>query len=539
MVDAKYTQYANDVISGKVIAGKHLKQACQRFLLWLQRDDIEFRPDRADKVVNFANHITHSNNRHLTIELQAWQLFIIYNVFGFYWRGTDERVIHNVYIEVARKNGKSTLISLLALYMMMADGEYQAEVDIVANSHKQAQILYGMAQNYCESIDPKGKYFKRFRDNIQFTKTKSVVQTLASDTKNLDGYNASCFIMDEVHEQPNDLLYNVFKTSQAARKNPLGILITTAGLSMDSFCYAFRQNVLEVVYGTKDDDSTAGFIFSLDDEDDYRDESVWTKANPNLGVSVNKAYLREQVLQAENNPSLASNIQTKNFNVWSQTFDVWLPEEYLLRASKPIAWDFFKGKTVYVGIDLASVSDLTAVTYLTTDEGKYYAKTQYYIPSTCLNHNYNQTKYKEWKAEKYITVCPGNVTDYDYILSDLLKHKQEGMNIENIGYDQWNSIQFAISATEAGLTMTPYSQTLGSFNRPTKEIERLLKMENFIIDDNPITRWCFANSALKKDYHDNCKPVKAYTDNCKIDGVISNIEALGIYLQSPHYTAMV
>lgn len=539
MTDSKYTQYANDVISGKVIAGKHLKQACQRFLVWMERDDIEFRPDKADKVLNFANNITHARNKHLTIELQAWQLFIIYNVFGFYWRGTDERVIHNVYVEVSRKNGKSTLISLLALYMMMADGEYQAEVDIVANSHKQAQILYGMASNYCESIDTKGKYFKRFRDNIQFTRTKSCIQTLASDTKNLDGYNASCFIMDEVHEQPNDLLYNVLKTSQAARKNPLGILITTAGLSMDSFCYSFRQNVLEVVYGTKDDDSTAGFIFSLDDDDDYRDETVWTKANPNLGVSVNKAYLREQVLQAENNPSLASNIQTKNFNIWSQTFDVWLPEEYLLRASKLINWDFFRGKTVYVGIDLASVSDLTAVTYLTTDEGKYYTKTQYYIPSTCLSHNYNQTKYKEWKAEKYITVCPGNVTDYDYILSDLLKHKQEGMNIENIGYDQWNSIQFAISATEAGLTMTPYSQTLGSFNRPTKEVERLLKMENFIIDDNPITRWCFANSALKKDYHDNCKPVKAYTDNNKIDGVISNIEALGIYLQSPHYTAMV
>ena len=210
-----------------------------------------------------------------------------------------------------------------------------------------------------------------------------------------------------------------------------------------------------------------------------------------------------------------------------------------MRASKPIAWDFFKGKTVYVGIDLASVSDLTAVTYLTTEDSKYYTKTQYYIPSTCLSHNYNQTKYKEWKANKYITVSPGNVTDYDYILSDLLKHKQEGMNVENIAYDQWNSIQFAISATEAGLTMTPYSQTLGNFNRPTKEIERLLKMENFIIDDNPITRWCFSNSALKKDYHDNAKPVKAYTDNNKIDGVISNIEALGIYLQSPHYTAMV
>lgn len=539
MPDDKYTRYAKDVIEGKKIAGGHIRKACQRFLIWMQRDDIEFRADKVDNVVNFCHNITHAKNKHLTIQLQDWQLFVIYNIFGWYYRGTDQRVTHNVYIEVARKNGKSTLISLIALYMMIGDGEYSAEVDIVANSHKQAQILYSMASNYCESIDYKGKYFKRYRDNIQFTKTKSKIQTLASDTKTLDGYNASCFIMDEVHEQPNDLLYNVLKTSQASRKNPLGVLITTAGLNMDSFCYSYRQNALEVMYGTKNDDSTFAAIYSIDDDDDFRDETIWQKANPNLGISVNKSYLHEQVLQAENNPSLSSNIQTKNFNVWSQTFDVWLPEEYLLKASQPIGWDFFINKTVWVGIDLASVSDLTAVTYLTVHDGKYYAKTSYYIPSTSLSHNYNQTKYKEWKNEKYLTVCPGNVTDYDFILNDLLRHKQEGMIIENIGYDQWNAIQFAISATDAGFTMTPYGQTLGNFNRPTKEIERQLKMNNYIIDDNPITRWCFANCALKKDYHDNCKPVKAFSDNNKIDGTISNIEALGIYLLSPHYTALV
>ena len=539
MPDDKYTRYAKDVIDGKIIAGEHIKKACQRFMLWINRDDIEFRADKVDQVVNFCHNITHAKNKHLTIQLQDWQLFIIYNIFGWYYRGTNQRVIHNVYIEVARKNGKSTLISLIALYMMIGDGEYSAEVDIVANSHKQAQILYKMSSDYCESVDPKGKYFKRYRDNIQFTKTKSKIQTLASDTKTLDGYNASCFIQDEVHEAPNDLLYNVLKTSQASRQNPLGVLITTAGLNMDGFCYSYRQNALEVMYGTKNDDSTFAAIYSIDDDDDFRDETIWQKANPNLGVSVMESMLREQVLQAENNPSLSSNIQTKNFNVWSQTFDVWLPEEYLLKASQPIGWDFFINKTVWVGIDLASVSDLTAVTYLTVDNGKYYAKTSYYIPSTSLSHNYNQTKYKEWKNEKYLTVCPGNVTDYDFILNDLLRHKQEGMIIENIGYDQWNAIQFAISATDAGFTMTPYGQTLGNFNRPTKEIERQLKMNNYIIDDNPITRWCFSNCALKKDYHDNCKPVKAFSDNNKIDGTISNIEALGIYLLSPHYTALV
>ena len=535
-MNEKYIRYPKAVLEEKIVACEYVKRACKKFLDWFKREDIEFRTDKAEKIERFCYNITHSKNKQLQIEIQEWQKFILYFIFGWYYKETDERVIHNVYIEVARKNGKSTLISLIALYMMMGDGEYSSEVDIVANSHKQAQILYKMSSDYCESVDPKGKYFKRYRDNIQFSKTKSKIQVLASDTKTLDGYNSYCFIQDEVHEAVSDLLYNVLKTSQASRKNPLGILITTAGLNMDSFCYQYRQNCIDILYGLKEDDSTFSIIYTLDETDDFRNDKVWVKSNPNLGVSVRGSYLKEQVLQAENNPSLSSNIQTKNFNIWSQTFDVWIDDEYLVKSAQPIDWEFFKGKSVYMGIDLAAVSDLCAVSYMALDEGKYYFKTDYYIPSSCLSHNYNQSKYREWKETKNLTVCPGNVSDYDYILRDILS---KSLIIENIGYDQWNSTQFAINATENGLNLTPYSQTLGSFNKPTKEIERLIKMGNVIIDNNPITRWCFNNAALKVDYNQNCKPIKAFTENNKIDGVISMIQALGIYLGIPHYTALV
>ena len=305
----KYKLYAESVCKGEIVACEYVKRACKKFLDWFSREDIEFREKQAEKIETFCYNITHSRNKQLQIDIQEWQKFILYFIFGWYYKGSDDRVIHNVYIEVARKNGKSTVISLIALYMMMGDGEYSSEVDIVANSHKQAQILYKMSSDYCESIDPKGKYFKRYRDNIQFTKTKSKIQVLASDTKTLDGYNSYCFIQDEVHEAPNDLLYNVLKTSQASRKNPLGILITTAGLNMDSFCYQYRQNCIDILYDLKKDDSTFSLIYTLDDEDDFRDNKVWVKSNPNMGVSVRESYLKEQVLQAENNPSLSSNIQ--------------------------------------------------------------------------------------------------------------------------------------------------------------------------------------------------------------------------------------
>ena len=539
MIDEKYISYPKKVLSGEIIAGEYIKLACQRYLDWFSREDLEFKTKKADKVVNFCNNVSNGKNKNLKIDLQEWQKFILYAVFGWYYKGTKERVIHTVFVEVARKNGKSTFISLIALYMMMADGEYKSEVDILANSHKQAQLLYNMSSDFCESIDPQGKYFKRYRDNIQFPKTKSMIQVLSSDTTALDGYNAYMFVQDEVHEAPNDLLYNVMKTSQASRVNPLAILITTAGLNMDSFCYHFRSNCIEVLHGLKQDDSLFSMIYSLDENDDYRDSEVWVKANPNLGVSVKESYLKEQVISAQNNTTLTSNIQTKNFNIWSQTFDVWIENNLLLKASKPIDWVFYKDKVCYLGVDLAAVSDLTAVSFLTVYDDVYYFKTLYYIPSSCLSHNYNQEKYRKWRNTKDIRVITGNCTDYDVILSDILKLRENGALIESVAYDSWNATQFAINATAEGLPLSPFSQTLGNFNRPTKEMERLLKNGKVVFDDNEITRWCYQNATLKVDWNENAKPVKMNNDNYKIDGVISSIQALGSFLSSPRYTAII
>ena len=540
MSNKTYYKYACGVIDGSILACTYVKQCCKKFYSLINDDKYEFREDKVNKIINFCNNITHSSNKNLEIEIQDWQTFIFAYIFGFYYKGTEERLIKQSYIEVARKNGKSTLISLIALYMMIGDGEYKSEVDIVANSHKQSKILYGMSSDYCQSIDPKGKYFKRYRDSIIFDKTKSKIQALASDTTNLDGYNPYCFIIDEVHEQKDSLLYNVLRTGQASRKNPLGILITTAGLNMDSFCYSYRQNCIDILYGLKEDDSNFSIIYTLDDEDDYRNPEVWIKSNPNLGVSVRHKYLEEQVLQADNNPALSANIQTKNFNIWSQTLEVWIPDEYICSASQQeVPISFFCNKDTHIGVDLAAVSDLTAVTLMTFFEGKYYYHTEYYIPSSCLSHNYNMVKYREWKNEKYLNVVPGNITDYDVIADDITKWRSEGVNITNIYYDPWNSVQWAIDMTNRGFLLTPFSQTVGNFNRGTKEFERQVKSGNVVIDKNPITRYCFANATLRVDYNSNCKPQKSGSENNKIDGVISMVQALGGYLTNPQYTAMV
>lgn len=541
-IDEKYLYYAKSVLEGKIKSCETIKLACKRYLDWFNREDIEFRPEKGDRVVNFISKLKHytgkSNGKFFVLE--DWQKWVIYSIFGFYWKGTRKRVIHNVYIEIARKNGKSALISAICLYCMMADGENGAEVDVVANSRQQAKILYDMCRTFGETIDPRGKYLKGFRDRIKFDYTKSHIQVLSSDAATLDGYNASMFAQDEVHEAKDDKLYNVMKTSQGMRENPLAVLITTAGFNLFGFCYQIRSNYIDILHGLKTDDSQFSAIFTLDKDDDWTDESNWIKANPNLDITVSSDYLKEQVNSAKVNPSLETNIRTKNFNQWLSSSDVWLPNDILVESSRKLTDDDFVGRVCNIGVDLAAVSDFTAVSLMTrNNDGKYLFLTKYYIPSSCLEGNPNSEKYKEWKKNNLIVVCPGNCTDYDYILTDILKWRDKGIMIEKVSYDSYNATQFAINATEEGLPLQPFSQSLWHFNLSTKEFERQLKQNNVIIDNNEITRWCFSNVALKYDHNDNCKPIKGGTEMQKIDGVIAMLEALGGYLETPHYNNMI
>lgn len=532
----KYKEYAELVVSGGVTSGKWLQLAARRYLSWFDRSDIFFDPSAADKVVNFIQRLSHFTGRHAgkPFLLEPWQKWLVYAIFGFLKKSTGQRVVKNVFLSIARKNGKSALAAAIALYCLVADNEPNAEIELVANSKQQAKITFGMCGNLVSSIDKKGKFFRQYRDTIHFDYTKSLLQVLASDVTSLDGYNASCFICDEVHEYKDSKLYDVLKSSQGMRDKPLSVLITTSGFNLHGFCKNYEDSVKEVVSGQKDDDTLLGVIFQLDEGDDWKDPTNWQKANPNLGVTVLPEYLQEQVQQAVNTPSLEVGIRTKNLNQWLSSSDIWLSNDLLLKHSRDLDFtDTFQGQTTYIGVDLSSVSDLTAVSYLTVKEGIYYFKTLYYLPESSLSGNVNSELYRGWKRSGYLKFTPGNCVDYDYILSDILKLGKLGY-VEKIAYDSWNSTQFAINATEEGLPLEPYAQTLGSFNRPTKEFERLVRTGKVVIDNNPVTRWCFGNVSLKEDYHENVKPVKTSRDQ-KIDGVIAMVEALGIYLLSPNY----
>ena len=529
----KYKSYALGVVNGEIVANNYVKLACRRYLEFFERFD--FKTEKVEKVINFIGKLRHYTGSHngKKFTLLSYQEWIIYSIFGFYYKGTERRVVNYAYIELARKNGKTALIMAICLYMLIADGENGSEVELVANSAKQATIGFKMASIFLSSIDKKGKYFKRYRDSIRFDTTNSVLQVLSSDASGNDGYNSYCFCLDECHEQPDSKLWDVMVSSQGMRHNSLGIIITTAGYNKFGFCYSYRQTCLNILNGLAEDDSQFAAIYTLDEGDDWANPDVWIKANPSLGVTVLPEYLEQQVKKAKNNSVLEVGTRTKNFNQWVSSQDIWISNDLLLQCSEDVNLEDYKDSFCYMGVDLSSVSDLTALSVLIPLDDKFIFKTFYYLPNSCLHDNSNSELYKEWSRKKLLTITDGNVTDYDYVLNDILRINKS-IYISKIGYDSWNATQWAINATEKSLPLEPFSQALGNFNRPTKELERLIKMGKVIIDNNEITRFCFANVMLKFDHNENCKPVKQENQQ-KIDGVIAMIQALGTYLTVAHY----
>lgn len=535
-MDKAYYKYAVDVVEGNVICGDNIRLACKRYLSDLKREDLIFREDVVDRAIAFIGTLKHftSKSSGKPFILEPWQQFIVANIIGWYWVESGDRRFTSSYIEVSRKNGKTALAAALCMYFLIADGEDGAEVDLAANSKDQAKIAYEFCKNFAIQLDPKQGYLKAYRDNILFNVNNSKLKVFAADDSKLDGFNASFGLVDEYHSAKNSRVRDVIKSSMGMRQNPHLCTITTAGFDKTLPCYKLRTTAIEILNGLKEDDSLFVAIYSLDEGDDWTDSQNWIKCTPNLDVTVTSRYIKEQVKSAINNPSEEVGVKTKTLNLWCDTASVWMPESYIVKNSQQIRLEDFKDYQCYIGVDLAATSDLTAVSYLIVKDDKYYFKTDYYLPESALKEKPDRELYKYWKQQGLLKITEGNVTDYDYITNDLVK-ASESLSIQAIGYDKYNATQWAITATELGLPLEEYPQTLGNFNKPTREMERLILSGKAIIDNNEINRWCFKNVTLKSDYNGNVKPNKS-SKYKKIDGAIAMIQALGMYLCVPHYS---
>ena len=531
----KGIQYAKDVVSGKILACQWVKLACKRFLDDINSQDYYFDEKKYNTLTTFTGVMKHysSGAAGKPFILEPWEDFIICNIFCLYRVDTRRRKYKTAHISVSRKNGKTTLAAALGLFSLIADGEPASSVIMAANSREQAHIDFDAASAFARQLDPRKKSLKVLRNEILFQKNNASLKVISADASTGDGLNPQLVILDELHEAPDSKLFDVLRSGQGFREQPLMLSITTAGFRIGGFCNQYEDYCKEILMGQKVDDTLFALLYTLDDGDDWTDESNFIKSNPNLGVTVKKDWLSEQVNQAKNSPTLEVGVKTKNLNVWCSSSTTWIPEQYIRKSLIDVDLTEFKSKNnylVYLGFDLAAISDLTAVSimFVDPDTEEYFFKTWYYLPKSALDGKYNSELYKMWSSKGFLTLTDSEITDYNYIQNQIV-YLYETFDVQGVFFDSWNAQMLVNNLTNLGLPMTAYSQSIGNVNKPTKEMERLVLSDKVRFDNNPITRFCFDNVELKVDLNGNSKPVGDHNAK-KIDGVISMLNALGGYL---------
>ena len=527
------TTYPWDVIDGKIIACELVKLACQRFINFLQRDDMYFDFDDVEKKIHITESLKHFKGEYAgqPFLLEPFQKFVYCAVYGMKWKKNHHRVTRTVILSMGRKGGKSSLISAMAINALLE--EDCAQCIVAANSASQAGILFKMAQKYLKSIDPKGKHFRQYRDKILFDKTSSEIKVVAADASRLDGLDCSFFVQDETAAAPSSEVWDVLEQSAGSRAQPLAISCTTRGFNLSGFYKELEDSAIEVLKGVKEDDSLFTLIYTLDEGDDYEDPAVWKKCQPNLGVSVFPEFVEQQITKGKNTATQQYSIMTKVFNCWQSSSENWIQMDYIWKSMQKVDITQYQNEFCYVSFDLASVNDLTCLGWMLPYGDKFYMKFKYYLPHDSIKGNPNEERLKRWAKEGYLTVTEGNVTDYDYVINDIDKI-QNITPIMKISYDQWNSQSIAIELTGKGMPLEPYSQSLQSMDLPTKTLENMILSGKVIIDKNPVTAWCFENAKTKYDSLDNVRIIKnSYTQ--KIDGAITAIMLVGGYLHGQHF----
>lgn len=530
----EYYQYIKDVLSGKQAASKYIKLQVERLEAFKKRDDLYFDEDAVATCFDFIRQMRHftgeANGK--PFELCPWQKWVIGSLIGIKRKEDKTRLCRELFLMVSRKQGKSSLIAALALYFLIVDGEANPSIACLASTRDQARLVYEMIQRYAQSLDPNHEALKPMRNQIKFPKNNGEVKVYSSDSSKLDGLNLSLGILDESAVQKDNLLYSVMKSSMGQRKQPLLVQISTAGFLLDGYPFYEQYKMsIEILHNIKQQDEFFPFLYVLDEDDDWEgDENCWVKMAPNLDITVSRQYLREQVQAAKNDASQRVPIMTKNFNIFCQSKNTWIPQELIVRNMDTVNLEDFEGKICYIGVDLGSVSDLTSLSVLIPDE-KFYFKTFTFLPEETFKEHPNKELYRKFIDEGSLTLTPGNVTDYDYVIKKM-KEINELLSIQGVFYDKWNSTSWAITCTDEGFNMVPYSQSIGTFNKPTKEFERLLKNGDIVIDKSMNVAWQYGNVVIKMDFNGNTKPDKS-SYNAKIDSVISMLTALGGYLENP------
>lgn len=524
-------EYLDKIHSGEIIAGKKVIKIYERLLKESEDNSLSFYFDEetGERPIQFIETFCKQAEGEIgkPIKLELFQKAYIQALFGFLNRDNNTRRFNETMFLVGRKNGKTTMLSAIALYMMIADGEGGAECYSVATKKDQASKAFKSACAMRSQSPEIRAIVNKRRTDMYMPSTFSSFEPLSSDSNTLDGLNAHLVIIDELHAITDRNLYEVMKQSTSSRRQPLVVMITTAGTVRECIfddIYAYANNVLD---GTIKNDSFLPVLYELDKTVEWQDIKCWAKANPGIGTIKQYKYLTEQVQRAKDDFSSKKGVLCKDFNVRSNTDEKWLDFD-TVNNEETFELEDLKGSYAIGGADLSSTTDLTCATVLVLKNNKKYVLQHYFIPEATLEQKIkdDDVPYDKWKERGLLTACSGarvnysDVTDWFYTL-----HVKYDISALWIGYDPWGSQYWLEEMEGTGFEMVKVVQGAKTMSNPMKELEADLKDKKLIYNNNPITKWCLLNTSIEVDKNDNIRPIKGRQSKQRIDGTVSLIDA--------------
>ena len=526
-------EYYGKIASGEVAVSAKVRKVYKRLLEEMEAPgQYIFDEKKAVRPIEFIERFCkHSKGEWAgrSIQLELFQKAYVSALFGFVDKDTGLRRFRETLFVVGRKNGKSTLLAGIALYMLIGDHEPGPEVYSCATKKDQARIIFDETRNMVSQSPQLRALIRKRKADLYCDSVMGKMQALGKNSDTLDGLNANCVIMDELHGVRDRNLYEVLKQSQSARRQPLMIMITTAGTVRECIfddMYAYAKNIID---GTVKDDTFLPVIYELDGKEEWKNPDAWQKANPGLGSIKKIADLEVKVNRAKNSPNDLKGILVKDFNIRETSASAWLSFDAINNESR-FQIERFRNSYAIGGADLSITTDLTCATLLMMDREteERFVSQMYWLPEDLLETRVKADKipYDVWEKKGLLRLCSGNSINY----SDVTDWFLEMVNVNGITpawiyYDSYSARYWVSEMEQYGFNMVRCIQGAKTLSLPMQQLGADLQAKKINYNNNPILKWCLTNTGVQTDRNGNIVPIKAQSPKRRIDGTASLLDA--------------
>ena len=491
----------------------------------------------AERIVEFFSKYvmyTVGDKAGTPIVLMDWQKDrFLRPLFGWKRKADGYRRFRRAFLEIPKKNGKTTVCGGLGIYMTGCDGEFRSKVYCMATEREQADMVHEEARTIIDMSPLLAEMFKVVEGKklITVPELKSTFIPVSKETKGRHGINAHCVIADELHAATDPELYEIMTSgSGAARKQPLQITITTAGSDKNSICYDEYVHAKEVIKNELADEEQLAVVYEPDEKDDWFDPRVWVKVNPSLGTTLRIDDLAQECAQARVNPRKENLFKRLRLNMWTSQITRWFSMEDWAKCGARYGEAEMEGRLCYGGLDLSSTLDLSCFHLVFPEDDFTYLLPYLFIPADRIEEaeKRDMVPYSRWVAQGHMIATPGNVIDYDVIMG-VMESAQKFFSLQDIGYDPFNATKLVTDAEKKGFKMVPVSQNFGGINAACKEFERRLVSGTLKHPNNPALSWNADNIEVRTGPGGVIapnKPAQKAGRQKRIDGIVAGIIAM-------------